>query len=334
MNIEKLFEQIIKNDEMHIVVRDNYEKIIFSSDAIAIELSEKHNKKTRCIKLNNNWYMLKKVKADNNIIETYYKISEYIALLKKAGINIIVKNLDQDIIFSTTTKANILNNSFNGSEKEKYIPKLNNWYQYDRFLSGDYIIEKYTVVTQYIEKNNELKHDVLTGLYNRHGILEQLELLKDKITTDEFIIIIGDIDFFKYVNDNYGHNVGDVVLKSIGDILNETVENGFCGRYGGEEFLIVLDTNDIEEAYLTVENIRKILEETDFLVEDKKINLTMSFGISKFKKDECKNMNHQMCITDIVKNADIALMTSKQTGRNKTLIYEEGMLNKLLDEEL
>lgn len=156
-------------------------------------------------------------------------------------------------------------------------------------------------------------NDYLTGVMTR-GIFEDTirSVLRDY---SEFIIIIGDIDNFKMINDSYGHRAGDEALKMVGNVLKENIRNeDIVGRYGGEEFIICLLENDITRAYKIVENIRKKVQNTIIDIGQNKFSVTMTFGISS-----CSiNKKYE----DAIEEADIALYTGKENGRNQTIIYK------------
>lgn len=156
-------------------------------------------------------------------------------------------------------------------------------------------------------------NDYLTGVMTRENFEDVMSgYLKKNFN---FIIIIGDVDNFKMVNDTYGHRAGDQVLKSIGKILNNSVRNtDIVGRYGGEEFIICLLENDIDNAYKIVERIRNKIQNTIIKVDDNMFNVTMTFGLSSY--------NIQKEYDEVIEEADKALYTGKENGRNQTLIYK------------
>ncbi len=172
--------------------------------------------------------------------------------------------------------------------------------------------------------------DHLTGLFNSGKVKEQVENIikrserKPKINA---CIAMGDIDFFKKVNDTYGHIQGDIILKSVGDILSSSLRKVFdvAGRYGGEEFLIIFDETNEDRAFQIVERLRKTIEETHFetsedtkkILKDKPLQITMSFGISKLTKESEKLIG-----SDWIGQADTALYQSKKNGRNRTTVFK------------
>lgn len=157
--------------------------------------------------------------------------------------------------------------------------------------------------------------DYLTGVYNRRYInnrlLKEIErnLNRDMPTT----IIMADIDWFKNINDTYGHLIGDKILKDFAGVLNENIRisSDWIGRYGGEEFLIVLNDTDKKNGVLIAEKLRKIVENKKFIYDNIKISLTASFGVFEISKKED--------ISDIIKHVDNKLYNAKMTGRNKIM---------------
>ena len=156
--------------------------------------------------------------------------------------------------------------------------------------------------------------DQLTGLYNRHKLHEVFtsEINRSNRFEEIFGIILLDIDLFKNVNDTYGHNIGDLVLKEISNILKDNIRvSDTLGRWGGEEFLIVIPQIDIEGAKILAEKLRKEIENHHFSTAGK---LTASFGLAYYRKGDDEN--------SIVKRADEALYKAKELGRN-TIVIEE-----------
>lgn len=155
--------------------------------------------------------------------------------------------------------------------------------------------------------------DRLTGVYNRIKIDEiiDIELKNKKNRSDEtFSVILIDIDYFKAVNDTYGHLVGDEILKEFAAILKENIrESDFIGRWGGEEFIIVCSKTDQKGAISLAENLKSKIEQFEFKKVGKK---TASFGIATCVDDN---------ITSIIDNADKALYSAKNKGRNQVVCY-------------
>lgn len=175
----------------------------------------------------------------------------------------------------------------------------------------------YDYQTSLEEKNEELERlsitDKLTGLYNRAKLDSVLNKEFEKATryNDIFSVIIMDIDFFKSVNDNFGHQIGDDVLKESAKILSSCIRTSdTLGRWGGEEFLIICPNSKQEDAIKLANRINIAIKQHTFLTYPRKV--TMSLGVASycsiFKKAE-----------DIVASADIALYKAKQAGRDRVV---------------
>ena len=159
--------------------------------------------------------------------------------------------------------------------------------------------------------------DSLTGLYN-HGLLIDLfekELIKQVRNSENISFIMLDIDHFKRINDNYGHTTGDMVLREISSILNKAVRcNDITARYGGEEFSVILVNTTLEEAKQVCERIRKTIEEHVFVLDDLRINLTVSLGFYFKTPSDARKLQ------DMIKLTDDALYQAKHNGRNRVEI--------------
>jgi len=151
--------------------------------------------------------------------------------------------------------------------------------------------------------------DELTGLFNRRRILELLEkeLAKCRRYQRNLSVIMMDLDFFKDINDSYGHQFGDQVLKKIGYILQENTRKlDLVGRYGGEEFLLILPETELEKASLVAEKLRQKIKKAEIKGQD--LRLTASFGTAQFDDD----LSHQL-----IKKADDLLYKAKAKGRDR-----------------
>jgi len=162
-------------------------------------------------------------------------------------------------------------------------------------------------------------HDGLTGLTNHREfqLLLKDEMNRAKRYNDELVVVLCDIDFFKKLNDNYGHPFGDIVLKGVSAKLHESIREAIdiSARYGGEEFALVLVKTSKEQAYERVEKIRENIANLVFRNErGEDVKVTMSFGIA----------NYENGVKDsgaLVKRADKALYKAKENGRNRVEIF-------------
>jgi diguanylate cyclase (GGDEF)-like protein/PAS domain S-box-containing protein len=160
--------------------------------------------------------------------------------------------------------------------------------------------------------------DSLTETYNRRFIEDCLnkEFEKFKRYSRSLSLIMVDIDFFKKVNDGYGHQCGDFVLKSIASkIASVTRKMDVLARYGGEEFLCLLPETDLNEALTVAERIRTVIAEEPFVFYDARISVTVSQGVSELR-DEVHS------VEALLKLADEALYEAKRRGRNRVVAIQ------------
>jgi diguanylate cyclase (GGDEF)-like protein len=154
--------------------------------------------------------------------------------------------------------------------------------------------------------------DPLTGLFNRRHLMDSLDLARKRTlrTRQTFSIVIVDIDFFKKVNDTYGHLHGDAVLRGVAAALQRTLrESDICARYGGEEFMLVLEQTRAEPAAQCAERLRRIVEQERFAGFDAGFSVTISLGIAEYADGES--------VEQSVARADSALYRAKRGGRNR-----------------
>ncbi len=157
--------------------------------------------------------------------------------------------------------------------------------------------------------------DPTTALYNKRYFMERFaeELSLARRSKTPLSVLIMDIDFFKKVNDTYGHLAGDLVLQQIGQLLKQmTRHEDVVARYGGEEFIVMLRGSDEEAAYQMAERIRKEVESFVFEFEEKAIPVTISLGLCTLEVDA-----EDITTESMVKTADERLYASKQGGRNR-----------------
>lgn len=162
--------------------------------------------------------------------------------------------------------------------------------------------------------------DYLTGLLNRRAFLERLEreLNRCQREASPMGIIIMDIDHFKKVNDNYGHQAGDLVLQELSTTLVTLCRvYDFIGRYGGEEFIVCLPGADKWNTYQIAERMRSIVENKNILLPDKgtSVSVTASFGIVSMEPGQRKSADR------LINEADEALYRAKDQGRNQVVMY-------------
>ncbi len=184
--------------------------------------------------------------------------------------------------------------------------------------TNELVHEKVKQLTLAEEKLKRLAiTDTLTELYNRRGTYQWLDEQEIRYRRNHkpFTIFIIDIDFFKRVNDTYGHNTGDYVLKTLAAVMRSSLREQDClGRWGGEEFILILPDTNIEGSKVLAEKMRKIVEELKIDHNGSKIELTISLGGCCYSKDS--ELVH--CLD----KADKALYQSKINGRNMVNVDE------------
>lgn len=156
---------------------------------------------------------------------------------------------------------------------------------------------------------NKINFDPLTEVYNRHFFYQSLkkEIEKSQRYQRHLTFIIFDIDYFKKVNDSYGHDVGDLVLKELCKVCENNIrKSDILARIGGEEFAIIAPETSIRSGVVLAEKLRKVIEKHSF---EKISQITISLGITQFIDGDT--------IDDIYKRADVALYKAKNNGRNK-----------------
>lgn len=156
--------------------------------------------------------------------------------------------------------------------------------------------------------------DELTGVLNRRYIMKALndEAERAQRARSPLSIAIIDLDFFKRINDTHGHPAGDEVLKSFAIALSANLrQNDKVGRYGGEEFLLVLPGSGKEDAGVVLERLREIVASLDWNAISSELRVTMSAGVAEFRVDDAP--------ADVLSRADVALYQAKDAGRNRVV---------------
>lgn len=157
--------------------------------------------------------------------------------------------------------------------------------------------------------------DHLTKLYNRRFAQKLIIDMRQRCVESDskMCIVMGDIDFFKKINDTYGHDKGDTILMSVANAITEYLsQKDIIVRWGGEEFLIILTDTDESAAYKRIEQLREKIHSLTPCPNDPKISISMSFGLIEWRP--------LASLKDTLHQADIALYKSKHSGRNKTTI--------------
>ena len=176
------------------------------------------------------------------------------------------------------------------------------------------------------ELRYQATHDVLTGLLNRRALLEFFDNELDRAvrTPCPTGVLMLDLDHFKHINDTYGHLVGDLVLKEVVRRINLSVRSyDITGRFGGEEFLIVLPGCNLEQTRLSAERIRKAIADAPVHLAEASISVTTSIGATV--AEPCISTTQ-----DVLAKADNALYQAKQSGRNCTFVLKSAANAQLI----
>ena len=155
---------------------------------------------------------------------------------------------------------------------------------------------------------NESRTDELTQINNRYGLFDYFDLIEDK---DNMVLALFDIDDFKAVNDRFGHVGGDRVLRRIAEISTEVLKDSFVCRYGGEEFVIVMEEKDDESVRDRLETLRKAIAEEPFEFEGDKTKVTVTIGVMK--------RSNGTSLEKWVNQADEKMYSGKKSGKNKVV---------------
>lgn len=222
----------------------------------------------------------------------------------------------QGLIFTITLSFPALMMLFIKSETENYIP----YRSVVNFVLAYFVSYAicYLYETQYT-KSSELLHkmafqDPLTSTQNRHALkvffdgVNQSSEERCHTEQEETRLLIIDIDHFKSVNDEFGHDVGDQVLVEIAELLQHCIHSRYVYRIGGEEFLIILNNHSSTQAFEFAESIRKSVENAVFRTHQQNIKITVSIGIAQLKKGQT--------FREFLRVADKNLYSAKNEGRN------------------
>jgi diguanylate cyclase (GGDEF)-like protein len=201
-------------------------------------------------------------------------------------INMAIDSLSQE------EKNRIINRYIGGILKEE---KNTNWWP---FVLIGFIVLVFSV-SIILKYRKSSMTDELTGILNRRGIIKEAK----KISVESTLLFF-DIDHFKKINDTYGHDFGDYVLKELTKLITQNIRNSdVFGRWGGEEFVLILRGTKYPDGLKVAEKIRKIIENHDF----KGVKVTISIGVAPFRGD----------LQKAVEKADEALYKAKNGGRNQ-----------------
>jgi len=202
------------------------------------------------------------------------------------------------------------------------------------YLSTFIIVVCFVVLSAFIKINRELKlqiaqkkqaeaklkvladNDGLTGLLNRRAFIECYKTYEAmaKRYNQAFTLVLFDLDFFKSINDEFGHDVGDRVLVLVADVIKRTIrEADIGGRFGGEEFTLLLAHTEISQSLVIIERLRKELENIELKVsKNQRVRITASFGLVQWHGERMEEM---------LKKVDLAMYEAKSSGRNQLKVF-------------
>lgn len=161
--------------------------------------------------------------------------------------------------------------------------------------------------------------DFLTNLSNRREMINKIEYEQQRFARNnkKFVLMMADLDDFKNINDKYGHDGGDFILVSIANLIKSTIrKQDMLGRWGGEEFLLLLPETDLKGGKALAEKIRKNISVTPFIFDKNSISVTITFGVTVYDR--------KMSIDDCIRVADRALYRGKRSGKNTVVIGKYG----------
>ncbi len=180
-------------------------------------------------------------------------------------------------------------------------------FYYKKFSQDESKIIKYAQKLEILSNQ-----DALTKLQNRRGMEKYLhKMISESIAEGNFSLAMADIDFFKKINDTYGHEAGDFILTEVSNLMAEFMaEKGHLARWGGEEFLLVFDMNG-DKAFVEADKLRHEIESHKFNYEGTIIDITMTIGIEEYAPS--------YPLEDSIEAADKKLYMGKTSGRNKVV---------------
>jgi diguanylate cyclase (GGDEF)-like protein len=186
-----------------------------------------------------------------------------------------------------------------------------------RLLGWIILIQDITNIISMMKKLEQVAYtDVLTGLYNRRHFMELAAMLFDRSKRSGISchVMMMDLDFFKNINDTYGHLAGDEVLKNVSACIKETVRSyDLVARYGGEEFVVMISDSDEQTALRLAERIRTHVEDNPCIYEGRSLTVTFSIGVASTRDI--------VSFEDMLRCADEAMYTAKKNGRNRVVPY-------------
>lgn len=298
-DLAKISESLRKNPESILLTSTQEEIKSFIKKRIELD---KQEVSIQMDSLNNLLDEINKKIID--LIDTSQTHTKEVGYIKNDLQTIDLKNDGFDSIYSRLlTIANSL---------EAETKSLTEHIQKDKKTIGNLQSKVKSLEVALVEARKESKEDFLTHVATKRALTNELERAEESYRRYGvgYSLCFFDIDYFKVVNDTYGHEAGDVILATIGKILNKYVRRvDFVGRFGGEEFLVILPNIDLVQAKNFANKIRKIIENFKFIYKKERINITVSAGISERSREPSMDAT--------LEKADKNLYEAKHNGRNQ-----------------
>ena len=226
------------------------------------------------------------------------------------------------VMLTARTDADDLVSAFAAGIDDFLTKPFNEEELHQRLRAGQRILNLQDQLTQTLERLKfQATHDALTGIWNRRAILQALdrELNRAKRivhSPEATSVVMLDLDRFKSINDEWGHQAGDEALKLAGEVIRKSLRSyDYVGRYGGEEFIVILPATARDQVEIVVERIRKNIEQHPIIFNGHTIPLTASLGVAT-ARDEFD-------VEILIKRADEAMYRAKNTGRNRVVFADQ-----------
>ncbi|MGR3318864.1 MAG: GGDEF domain-containing response regulator [Candidatus Anammoxibacter sp.] len=325
-----LVQNIFSYDDLAVSIMDMFPQIADYSVAMIVVISDNESKLVIHLHNDINHKLFSKIKqiAVNKFKEEINIFDTSTMWVKTIGEDRIVNNKKADdagigkLVFSQFTNSGILKKGFLIFGKQDSTIDDNKQALLSTICNSACIILESSWLYNKLYKNvkNLTITDSLTNIYNHKyiiGLVNQ-EFSRAKRYNHNISIIMFDIDYFKKVNDTFGHQTGDVVLREIAAIIKDSIrKSDVVGRYGGEEFTILLPETDTEDAMLFAERLRKRVEDFDFFNPADPLKITASMGVATYPMNPADNA------TSFIRCADKALYAAKESGRNSVHICKD-----------
>lgn len=256
----------------------------------------------------------------------------------KEGLNVVGRNADNEIPldFNGISRKHFVVELSNDIARVKDLGSSNGTYVNNNKITDITVLNKAdmvkigTIALKYLPKGDperltydklheDANTDGLTKCYNKMYFNNacEAEVKKSKVTGNPLSLILFDLDHFKKLNDNYGHDAGDYVLKEMAQVLRTggIRQGDIFARYGGEEFVVLLPKTNLKQAFEIAERLRSLVERHQFIYDGKRLPVTASIGIADYRQGVNTGV-------DLFKRADEAVYKSKENGRNQVNFYK------------